>query len=390
MDNINNLDDYSFDGFGSVSLSEEDIAKLETQQPDITSVEPAVTEPVVAPAPDAVTTDPVTPPEPQLDPFAPPGPIEPLEPKEEPPVEPQTDPTTVDTDLEIIGATTRTLSDQGIILLGDDEEIKTWDELVDKMKDIPSRAVNTVINNAPDILKDTIAFGYNKGNNLTKEELRGFLNTYLGDLDNQEIKTDFSSKDEARAYLEQVYNKQGLPEIGVKGMLDTLEDQDEDGKALVDQAKAVAEKQKATLKSPQLMQESLIDKQKRVRQQTAFASEIKEELSGTGWKPTKISEVGRVLATGKTRDVFSEAAKSPKAVVQMAMLSTFYNAEKGEFDFEEFTKQAYSKQVGAVKDNIERNHFSSVKQTSGTTKVLPNPDKPAHEAYKPQISYDFE
>ena len=292
-----------------------------------------------------------------------------------------------DVNVEILKATSKTLFDEGIIELEEGEEIKDWEDLKERLRELPQLAVNTVVEQAPDLTKMLLQFAFTKGENISKENLKDFYETYLKDLDNQDIVTDFKEVDEARKFLHQEYKEKGLSDFVIESTLDALEDKEEDGKALFDEAKKLAENKKKVFESSNKLDNEIKASKKEEEEKKQFFSNVQQELANTGWKKPTIQKVASAIQTGEANKVLREAAfNHPKALIQLATLATFWDDKKKEFDFESFVKQIQSKEIGDIKTKIEKDHFSSISTKTRTN--VKQPKTLSLENMKPIIEFD--
>jgi len=261
---------------------------------------------------------------------------------------------------EYLESTVKVLLDKGILFT---DKIESWEQLDEELSGLPERVMDSVINGAPTIAQKLLHFAYSAGSNLTERELVDFFSEYSAELkyEPQEIE----SLEDARSYLTKQYSKQGINKVAIPAMLDALEDELDNGAALMQEAKSIqskeAAKPKATDKKIAAKKEmSYAEKAK----QKKFIKDVSSELEATGWKPSRMDKVNRALTNGSVKQVLSLAGQSPKGLIQLANFTTYFDKETGEFDFEAFIDQLDSKQATKLKKTIAEQAFSSSRTSS--------------------------
>lgn len=237
----------------------------------------------------------------------------------------------------------------------EDKEEYSWDDVstaINSYKtDLPNTIRQEIVEVLPEEVQTLIDYALNKGN-LTKEDFRNFYETYLEDLSVADIQTE----EQAKSFLRKEYSKNFRPSQ-VEVMIDALEDEN----ALLEEVKKIQPKAAKVLDST---------KQTRLEQeqvQKQFVNNLYEELNNTGWTSSKIRNIKNDLVTGKTNQILNNVRSSPKAVVQLANFASFYNTEKGEFDFDSFIKKSKSGEVKDLKDKINEDLFNAALTSKAAT-----------------------
>ncbi len=236
----------------------------------------------------------------------------------------------------------------------------SWDELDSMIADLPQRVLNSVIATMPEESKQLLKFVAAAGQDLTKEELKKFFNTYF----EESSMPDISTNDSARAYLESVLEQQGLKPRAIQAQLDSLEDED----ALIDEAKKVLNSKTASTEEVIRQKEQEV-KEKRQAQQN-FVRSIQEEIKAQGWKPERVAKVQGTFS--EVNNILNQVASNPRAYVQLIDLLTYFDSNKKEFDLSIINKRAEAKAASSLKDNIIKNGFSSSGSKSGSNIVTDN------------------
>ena len=272
------------------------------------------------------------------------------------------------------------LVNQGIATEDSEKEEYSWDDVsgvINNYKEeLPKQITEQLIDSAPDLGKDLIDYVFTKGQDLKPEDLNEFMSQYISDIQDQN--TEFNDVEKARDYLSNKYTDQGIRKSQIEVMLDALEDEGDD--AVFEEAKKFKTKDVENSKSKQMLNQSKEQTQQRQQQQQQFAQSLMEELTNTGWKQQRIQRVQQDLSTGKTNELLSKAGNSPKALIQLANLATYFDEKSGQFNFDDFIKQAVSKDATSLKDKITKDMFS----TGTTTKEKSsNPNKKAYSDLVP-------
>ncbi len=251
----------------------------------------------------------------------------------------------------------------------------TWESVDAYIEELPQAVLNSVVANLPPVSKDVMRFIANAGDNITKDEMKNFFQTYFEELEQPSVQIE--TIDSAREFLESVYKNQGIKPSLISVMLDKLEDDD----SILDEAKSELEKQDAKPKKTedlisQKSQEAAAIKQ----QQTKFVQDIQSELTNSGWKPERINKIQSVLKGQEFNNTLKTIVSNPKALVQLADLITYYDKNTNAFNLDVFMKQKETAQVLSLKERIEKNQFGSKGSSAQPTD---NPNSKKYEKIVP-------
>lgn len=257
------------------------------------------------------------------------------------------------------------------ILSADSAFNGTWESLNTELDAIPQKAVNTIIEEAPELTKQIIRFAF-AGDEITKESLTNFMKTYLDEIDETPTQV-IETMDEARDFLTAQYKAEGKRASVITSMLNALEDDD----ALLEEAQAeqakTQEKTK-TSKSEALIAEAENSRIAREAQQAQFVATLSSEIEATGWQKTRQDKIKQTLGGNKLNTVLTEAASSPKALVQLADFATYWNPKTKQFDYTAFIAQNESKAAISLKEKAEQAMLNSPTLNTKSTKVLTTKD----------------
>lgn len=251
-------------------------------------------------------------------------------------------------------ATFKTLRDKGILPVGEDVSVSSWEELDEYITDIPKMVMENIISSAPNEAQKVIQYAFTKGNDLTKEDLKDFINLYLEDSNAVEVDT----AEDARNVLAKVYKEQGMRQSVINATLDALEDEGED--ILVDEAKKFSKTSKADDKIKEVETQKAVELERQKEYFTSFNTEVNQlELSA---QRKKI--IQEEMTKGITNEKLNSVIADPKAITQLVNFLSYYDDKTKSFNFKDFVNQTFSKKAEEMKSNIVKDHFSSIKNTS--------------------------
>jgi len=259
-----------------------------------------------------------------------------------------------------------TLVGKGILY--EDKEFKpSWEGLESMLETLPDRIAEDMIESAPDVLKKVLEFGFASGENITKESLKGFMQTYLEDLDNAEKEIDVSTVEGARSFMKEHLSKTLRP-VAVEAALDAMED---DG-SLMTEAKAETEKLKQSNNHQKLIDDKIRENEQIAERTRQRSLAIQKELNSEDYDKPTLNTIVNVLRDNKISTIIKNAWENPKAYVQLAYIMTKFDENKKEFNFDSFVKEAKSSETQAVRKSILKDSFSSLPKTSAKKDVNQN------------------
>jgi hypothetical protein len=251
-------------------------------------------------------------------------------------------------------ATFNTLRDKGIIPVGEDIKVSNWEELDEYITDIPKMVMENIVSTAPSEAQQLIKYAFAKGDSMTKEDLKEFINLYLED--SSEIAVD--NVDDARLLLSKVYKEQGLRQSVINATLDALEDDGED--ILLEEAKKYSKTSNAETKIKEVEASNLAQIESQKKYYSDFSTEV-EQLTLSTQRKKLIQEE---MVKGITNEKLNSVIADPKAITQLVNFLSYYDNKTKSFDFKDFVNQTFSKKGEEMKTNIVKDHFSSIKHTS--------------------------
>lgn len=248
--------------------------------------------------------------------------------------------------------------------IDEDEEFDgTPEKLEHYMQNIGYYAFNKVAENLGDDGKNLLKYALALGEDASKEKLQEFFSVRA-----QVPEVDFDDEDEVKAFLKDYYlatnqyNEDDVDDriefLETKGKLSSFAEKHYN--ELIENINAYEEQQIS------------IEQQKQQAKQELFNS-VKTELMSYDWSLEKKKQVADKLNNKEFRRINNMIQQSPKALIQLADLYTYFDEEKQEFDLSNLVqkRQTTSKAQKAL-DNLEKNSFSSslssIKNISRTKK----------------------
>ena len=262
----------------------------------------------------------------------------------------------IETDDDAIGVY-KTLVDKGIV--SESEDFKgTWEEIDSMMDSLPEKAMDAVIESMPDTAKSLVEFALNKPN-VTLEDLKEFVSLVEKD---QEVSLVIDNLDKAKDLIRKEYGS-SFDEDVIESMLDTLEDKGED--YVIKKAKELQTKKE--LQAEKLLEATKSEKVAMLEQQKKFTQTLNTELSNLNYKPSRVQAIRQNLNPQVIARKNEMIRQSPKAILALADIYSYFNEETKEFDLSALSKETESKAASRIKDKMIRDNFNSSKG-KGTAK----------------------
>lgn len=254
------------------------------------------------------------------------------------------------------------LQERGYVVENEDTKFDgTWETLDTYLETFPQQVLNQVVQSLPEVSKDIMRYIATAGENITKDDLKNFFNTYF----EQETSVSIDSMDDAREYLKTYYSQElKLKDKVINTMLDQLEEDEE----LIDEAKSILEKTNSVKKTESLIQAKEEENLQAQRQMQEKMQNIKNELLATQWKPERIQKVQTILSGSNLSNTIQDIVNSPKALVQLADLLTYYDVKSKTINLEHFKNQAATQAAKSIKDRIEQEMSGSASLKTSTNK----------------------
>lgn len=224
----------------------------------------------------------------------------------------------------------------------------TWEKLEENLDSLPQRVLNSLVGKASDTTKDVVRFLFS-ADNITIDEVLNFVKTNAGEI--TETSESIETMDDARSYLEKVYQERGMKPRAIEVTIAAFEEDE----TLLDEAKEELEKLNASKKDRPKTEALIAAKENEVLQaneeRTKFAGQIFQELQNTGWKQTKIDEVKARISKNDINPILTEIFKSPKAFIKMADFIGYF--KNGDIDYDAFINTVETPKAKDLKSRLE-------------------------------------
>lgn len=275
------------------------------------------------------------------------------------------------------------LVEQGIASPQEGKEEYSWDDVNSVFdyyqSELPQEVAKSLVNSVPDVAKNLIDYVFTKGEELTQEDLTKFYNQHLA----EQTEIVINDVDQAKEFLTAELSKVIGSQAGVRGAIESLEDEGDE--KVIEEAQRIAKEVNAKRETVKVLNETKAKKQENIQAQRQFAQSVTEELQNTGWKPALIQEVKNDLSTQATWQTLSEITNSPKGVVQLAAMIRHWDKEKGSFNLETFVRKANSSESKSFKDKITEEVFNSQKDTKTAGKKSTKGTKSFLDSFTPIV-----
>ncbi len=275
--------------------------------------------------------------------------------------------------------------DNGIL-----EEIENFDGSIDTLRqelaNLPVKSFKRAVESLPELSQQVVNFVFSK-DNVSIDDFKSFIEN---DVQNayQEIKVD--DIESARSFLENQYRSMGIYSDD-EDMLEAIDLLEEKG-TLLKTAKQLANKAnneaKATLNAKLEAAAKEKEEQQKLMQEAnaKVADGINQTLTELKWHENRKKAVLENLKPEVLQKKNEAIRKSPKAIVQLADLYSYFDEKTGEFDFSKLIDaKASGKQTAETKKRMQEDKFSSA--IAGLGKQLP---KGKEKSILEVVDYDYE
>lgn len=229
--------------------------------------------------------------------------------------------------------------------------VENFEALVDQL---PEHFFMKAVATLPEPVQVLLEYGMNNPN-VTVDDLGEFFVNYIAPSEVAEPTTD----DEAIDFLKPILRQNKL--FTSEAKIDKyLEDLLEEG-VLLDKAKEVYsefEENRMAEMQEQLEQVTLA-RQQEEEQQRAYYEELYDTVQALEWDKERKNIVLDNLRPDEVQRKNQLIMQSPKAVAQLADIYSYFNEQKGEFDFSNFGIRKVSKKLETQKESIQKDKISS-------------------------------
>jgi len=255
------------------------------------------------------------------------------------------------------------------------DEIQDFDGSIETLKkeieDLPFKSFKRAVNTLPEISQKLVNYVFAK-EDVTLEDIKSFLDD---DLSSTVDMVNIQDTESARSFLQQQYTKMNIysDTDDMEEAIDLLEERG----TLIKTAKQLADKVNNEVRRELDAKLEMAEKEKQARIQAAkeenerFINGINTQLEELPWSNTRKQAVIENLKPDIIQKKNEMIRQSPKAIVQLADLYSYFDEKKGEFDFRKLIDdKATSKQNVEKKTRMQEDKFSSAVAALG--KQLPS------------------
>lgn len=255
------------------------------------------------------------------------------------------------------------------------EELEEFDGSIETLRkeieQLPYKSFKRAVETLPEISQKVVNYVFAK-EDLDLDGLKSFLEEDVIGLSNEVV---ISDEESARSFLEKQYRQMKIyaDDDDMEEAIDLLEERG----TLIKTAKQLANKVNEEIKSEfdNKIKQMENEKQERFRlqqeQNEKMIQSINTTLEELPWNNNRKKAVIENLKPEVLHSKNEKIRMSPKAIVQLADLYSYFDEEKGEFNFQKLIDdKAASKVNTETKRRMQEDKFSSAVGTLG--KQLPN------------------
>jgi hypothetical protein len=262
------------------------------------------------------------------------------------------------------------ITESGVI-----DEIENFDGSIEMLKQelesLPVKSFKKAVSSLPEFAQQVLNYVFSK-EDITVDDFKSFIESDVEPVYKQFEITDV---EEARKFLSDEYQRMGIytDEEDLSEAIDLLEEKG----TLLKTAKQLSDKRNAELK--QVLDAKIQETEKQKEERTKSLEEenkrisegIQKTLTDLKWKESRKQAIFENLKPDVLQKKNELIRRSPKAIVQLADLYSYFDEEKGEFDLSKLVDaKANSKITAETKNRMQEDKFSSA--IAGLGKQLPN------------------
>lgn len=233
----------------------------------------------------------------------------------------------------------------------------TWDNLDQLYSDIPKSVASALVQTAPEKGQELIKYVFNKGQDLTIDDLRSFMEVHL---QAESEPTLIETPDVAREFLHNHYvTTMGIEADVAEAMLNKMELKDDN--SIMTKSNEIKQKEIDLFKQQREDEANapILAQAEAKKQAEQFNKEFIKELQETEWAKERISTVYKEYASGSIKNKWSQIVTNPKAFMHIANILTYFDEKTQEFNFDEFVKMAKTPKVKQTKQNLRKDNLKS-------------------------------
>lgn len=249
----------------------------------------------------------------------------------------------------------KTLIDKGYIQ--EDEEFDgTYSKIDSYFDGIKTSTRESLLNEVPSTGKEIVEFILNGGDTLKDEDVLNFVQKYNAANETVEV-----TEANAEEIVKENFKTLGFDDEMIEVNIELMRDK----KLLESKAKEIVESQKPDLTKE--IEEVRVQREQKEAREREFFSNLNTEIESSKFSSKRKTEVQNAIRKDLVTDVILKAIENPKTYLQLVNLALSFQEDKG-FVVEEFVKQAATKEVKKLKENIVKDNFSNFKTSKTNAK----------------------
>jgi len=225
----------------------------------------------------------------------------------------------------------------------------TYEALNEVFEQLPESIFQGVFQTFKQPMQEVLRYAYAKGEDVTWKDISEFV-TKHSPVAIESI--DISTDDKKKEFLMSELKAEGKDDDDAQDMIDLWEDKNK----LDAQAEKYLTAKKKSVSTTEVIEQTEAERLAKKTRAKEFTESIKTEVNGTEWKPARRQKVYDEIFTGSLNEKSKSVKSHPKALVQLADFFTYFDAKKGEFNLEAYTKQGATPVAKEIKNNIQK-HF---------------------------------
>lgn len=244
------------------------------------------------------------------------------------------------------------------------DEIENFDGSVETLKEhleqLPFKSFKRAVESLPEFAQQIVNYAFSKEVS-SVEEFKQFMEEVVIPATNQVV---INNVEDARKYLETKYKDMGIY-ASEDDLLESLDLLEEKG-TLIKTATSLADKDNAANKQALALkvkaeEEAKLERENKAKEQSLKLSKsIENTFKELNWQPARQQAVLENLQADVVNRKNELIRNSPKAIIQLADIYSYFDETKGEFDFSKLLDvKAQSKQNTAIKERMQKDKFSS-------------------------------
>lgn len=275
--------------------------------------------------------------------------------EEQPDVEEEEESGTQDVSTEALKIYYNQLTESGVFEPFEKEEDITPENIQNAIKQMPEKMLTSAIQQMNPLTRELLSYAYNLGEDVSTDKLSNFFSKYV---ESQESYNMEEESDQEK-FLRKFYTDKKTF-IDSEDLDDQIEDLKSKGKLKQYAERFYAEQEGAREKSKkEQIEKAKQERAAKIEAQNKFNQNIKNQFQQLKWSDQLKRQTIPFTNADTIRNTSREIANSPKGYLQLAMIMSFWDNEKKEFNFDEFGKSYVSSVNNKIKEKIEQESFAN-------------------------------